>query len=107
MDFSELSKMQSMLSQAKEMQEQMDAKLAESIVEGTAGGGIVRIRMTGRKEVQRVSIQPTVLGSSPADLEMLEDLIAAAFNDALRQADELMQSNTAGMLGGLGLPGLA
>lgn len=106
MDFSDLNKMQSMLSQAKLMQEQMEQKLADSTVEGTSGGGMVTVTMTGKKQVQRIRIQPTALGSTPADLELLEDLITAAVNDAGRKADELMQSNVAGMMGGLDLPGL-
>ena len=106
MDFSDLNKMQSMLSQARLMQEQMEQKLSESTVEGTAGGGMVTVTMTGKKQVERIRIQPTALGSTPADLELLEDLITAAVNDAGRKADELMQSNVAGMMGGLDLPGL-
>ncbi len=106
MDFSDLNKMQSMLSQAKLMQEQMEQKLADSTVEGTSGGGMVTVTMTGKKQVLRIRIEPTALGSTPADLELLEDLITAAVNDAGRKADELMQSNVAGMMGGLDLPGL-
>ncbi len=106
MDFSDLNKMQSMLSQAKLMQEQMEQKLAESTVEATSGGGMVTVKMTGKKQVLRIRIEPTALGSTPSDLELLEDLITAAVNEAGRKADELMQSNVAGMMGGLDLPGL-
>ena len=106
MDLSDLGKMQGMLAQAKQMQEQMEQQLADATVEGAAGGGMVTVKMTGRKRVLNVRIMPTALGSSPQDLELLEDLIAAAVNDAGRKADELMQSNVAGMMGGLDLPGL-
>ena len=70
---------------------------------------MVTVKMTGKKTVLSIRIVPTALGSTPQDLELLEDLIAAAVNDADRKADELMQSNVAGMMGGLGdlnLPGL-
>ena len=107
MDFSDLNSMQSMLSQAKLMQEQMEQKLAESVVEATSGGGMVTVKMTGKKQVLRIRIEPTALGSNAADLELLEDLITAAVNEAGRKADELMQSNVAGMMGGLDLPELA
>ncbi len=106
MDFSALSKMQGMLAQAQQMQEQMDQKLAEATVEGTSGGGMVNVRMNGKKRVLSIRIVPTALGATPQDLELLEDLITAAVNDAGRKADELMQSNVAGMMGGLDLPGL-
>lgn len=107
MDFSDMNKMQAMLSQARLMQEQMEQQLADATVEGTSGGGMVTVQMTGKKTVLRVRIQPTALGATAQDLELLEDLIAAAINDAGRKADELMQSNVAGMMGGLDLPELA
>ncbi|RXH55779.1 YbaB/EbfC family nucleoid-associated protein [Granulicella sibirica] len=106
MDFSDLSKMKDMLSQAQAMQSEMEQKLSETVVEGTSGGGLVTVRMNGRKEVLRLKIAPTAMGSSAADLELLEDLITAAVNEAGRKADDAMKSSTAGMLGGLGLPGL-
>ena len=103
MDF---SKMQDMMAQAQAMQEQMDAKLAETVVEATSGGGLVTVRMNGRKEVLRLRIQPTAVGATAADLELLEDLITAAVNEAGRKADQAMQSGMAGLMGGLDLPGL-
>jgi DNA-binding YbaB/EbfC family protein len=75
-------------------------------VEASSGGGVVTVRMNGKKEVLRVKIEPTAMGSSASDLELLEDLIAAAVNEAGRRADEAMKSNLAGMMGGLGLPNL-
>ena len=102
-------KMQEMLEQAQKMQEQVQQKLGQTIVEGAAGGGAVSVQMNGQKQVLKVKIDPNAVGSlsgSGADLEMLEDLIAAAFNDAGRRADEAIKSNLSGVLGGLNLPGL-
>ena len=107
MDFSDLDKMQDMLAQASQMQEQMDAKLGSTVVEADSGGGMVHVRMSGKKELLRLKIEPTALGSSPADLELLEDLIVAAVNKAARLAEEASQAASASMLGGLNLPGLS
>ena len=106
MNFSDLGKMKEMMSQAKQMQEQMEKKLAETVVEASTGGGVVTVRMNGKKEVLRLKIEQTAMGSSADDLELLEDLIAAAVNEAGRKADEVMKSSMAGMMGGLGLPDL-
>lgn len=106
MDFSDLAKMKDMLGQAKQMQEQMERKLAETVVEATAGGGVVTVRMNGKKEVLRLKIEPTAMGSTAGDLELLEDLIAAAVNEAGRRVDDAIKSSMAGMMGGLGLPNL-
>ncbi len=106
MNFSDLGKMKEMMSQAKTMQEQMERKLSETAVEAQAGGGMVTVRMNGRKELLRLKIEPTAMGSSVGDLELLEDLITAAVNDAGRKADEAMKSSVVGMMGGLNLPGL-
>lgn len=100
-------KLQEMLGQAKQMQEQMQQKLSQSIVEASSGGGAVTVKMNGKKEVLKVTIDPaavTSLSGSTADVEMLEDLIAAAFNEAGRRAEELLKSSMQGMLGGLNLP---
>ena len=106
MNFSDLGKMKEMMSQAKAMQEQMEQKLAATVVEAEAGGGMVSVRMNGRKEVLRLKIEPTAMGSNASDLELLEDLIIAAVNEAGRRADEAMKQSVAGMMGGLNLPGL-
>jgi len=106
MDFSDLAKMKDMLGQAKQMQEQMERKLAETVVEATAGGGVVTVRMNGKKEVLRLKIEPTAMGSTAGDLELLEDLIAAAVNEAGRRVDDAIKASMAGMMGGLGLPNL-
>ncbi len=103
----DMSKMEAMLAQAKQMSEMAGEHLAKVTVEGSAGGGAVRVRMSGKKEVLGVTLDPAVLGalgSSPDDLQMLEDLLQAAFNDAGRRADEAAGGSMAGMLGGLGLP---
>jgi DNA-binding YbaB/EbfC family protein len=104
MDFSDLGKMKEMLGQAKQMQEQMERRLAETVVEATTGGGVVTVRMNGKKEMLRLTIDPSAIGSTGSDLELLEDLITAAVNEAGRRADEAMKSSVAGMMGGLGLP---
>jgi hypothetical protein len=96
-----------MLGQAKQMQEEMQQKLSRSIVEASSGGGAVTVKMNGKKEVLKVTIDPSAVSSltgSAADVEMLEDLIAAAFNEAGRRAEELLKSSMQGMLGGLNLP---
>ena len=103
MDF---SKMQEMMEQAQAMQAQMEEKLAATVVEAQSGGGVVTVRMNGRKEVLRLKIEPSAVGSSGSDLELLEDLITAAVNEAGRRADEAMQTNVSGLMGGMNLPGL-
>ena len=104
MNFSDLGKMKEMMSQAKVMQEQMERKLSETVVEAESGGGMVHVRMNGRKEVLRIKIEPTAMGANASDIELLEDLITAAVNEAGRRADEAMKSSVQGMMGGLDLP---
>jgi DNA-binding YbaB/EbfC family protein len=106
MNFSDLGKMKEMMGQAKQMQEQMERKLAETVVEASSGGGVVTVRMNGKKEVLRLKIEPSAIGSAGSDLELLEDLITAAINEAGRRADEVIKSSVAGLMGGLNLPGL-
>jgi nucleoid-associated protein EbfC len=102
-------KMQEMLTQASQMQEEVQRKLANTIIEGTSGGGAVTATINGKKQVLKIRIDPsavTNLGSNQADLEMLEDLIVAAVNDAGRKAEEALQGQLKGMLGGMNIPGL-
>ena len=106
MDFSDLSKMQDMLAQAQQMQTQMDERLAGLTVEADSGGGAVTARMNGKKELLKLTIAPSAASAAAGDITMLEDLIVAAINAASRKADDAQQSSAAGMLGGLGLPGL-
>jgi DNA-binding YbaB/EbfC family protein len=100
-------KIQEMLGQAKQMQEEVQHKLAATVVEASSGGGAVTVRMNGKKEVLKVTIDPAAVasltGSSP-DVEMLEDLVAAAMNEAGRRAEEILKSTVQGMMGGLNLP---
>ena len=103
MDF---GKMQEMLEQAQAMQSQMEEKLSATVVEAQSGGGVVTVRMNGRKEVLRLKIDPAAVGSAGSDLELLEDLITAAVNEAGRCADAAMQTSVSGLMGGLNLPGL-
>ena len=106
MDFSDLGKMKEVMGQARQMQEQMERKLSETVVEASSGGGVVTVRMNGKKEVLRLKIEPSAIGSAGSDLELLEDLITAAVNEAGRRADEAIKASVAGMMGGLGLPDL-
>lgn len=106
MNLSDLAKMKDMMGQARQMQEQMERKLQETIVEASTGGGMVSVRMNGKKEILRLKIEPTAVGSAGSDLELLEDLIVAAVNEAGRRADDAMKASMAGMMGGLNLPGL-
>jgi DNA-binding YbaB/EbfC family protein len=102
-------KLQEMLSQASQMQEEMQRKLGQAVVEGTSGGGAVTATMNGKKQLLKIRIDPAAvvsLGGSQADVEMLEDLVVAAVNEAGRKAEEIAQSSVKGLLGGLNLPGL-
>ncbi len=103
-------KMQEMLSKASQMQEEVQRRLASTILEGSSGGGAVTATINGKKQLLKVRIDPaavTTLGSNKADLEMLEDLIVAAVNDAGRKAEEALQGQLKGLLGGLNLPDLS
>ena len=96
--------LQNMMKQAQQMQERMQKQMAEMKLEATAGGGMVTVTMNGAKQVLALKIDPEAV--SKEDVEMLQDLILAAINDAQRKADEAMQSSMGGMLGGLKIPGL-
>jgi DNA-binding YbaB/EbfC family protein len=103
-------KIAEMLSQAGQMQEEVQRKLSQIIVEGSSGGGAVMATMNGKKQLLKIHIDPAaVLGLSAdqPDVEMLEDLVVSAVNDAGRKAEEAMQSSVQGMLGGLKLPGMS
>ena len=102
-------KIKEMLSQANEMQEEVQRKLGQTIVEGSSGGGAVTATMNGKKQLLKLRIDPSAvvgLGGNQPDVEMLEDLVVGAVNEAGRKADEAIQSSVQGMLGGLKLPGL-
>ncbi len=91
--------LQEMMSAARQQYEQLQRKMQETIVEASSGGGSVTVKMNGQKQVISVSIDPEVVKSG--DLEMLQDLVMAAFNGAGQKVDEAMQSSVGGMLGGL------
>jgi nucleoid-associated protein EbfC len=93
--------MQALVQQAQQLQE----KLQQTVIEASAGGGSVTIKMNGKKEVLAVTIDPEIVKSG--DVEMLQDLVVAAVNEGNRKVDETLQSNLGGMLGGMlggGLP---
>ncbi len=103
-------KLSEMLSQASHMQEEVQRKLSETVVEGTSGGGAITATMNGKKELLKIRIDPSAvigLSGSKPDVEMLEDLVVAAVNDAGRHADEAIKTNVQGILGGLKIPGLS
>jgi DNA-binding YbaB/EbfC family protein len=106
MGFPDMSKMQAMLEQAQAMKGEMDERLAATVVEADAGGGAVVVRMSGTKELLKVTIAPSAASAAAGDITLLEDLIVVAVNAAARKADEAQQASAAGMLGGLGLPGM-
>ena len=100
-------KMQEMLEQARQMQDQVREKLRQTVVEASSGGGAITVKMNGQKQILQLKIDAAAmasLSSSPSDVEMLEDLVTAAINESGRRADEAMKSNLTGMLGGLNLP---
>ena len=104
-------KMAEMLQQAKTMQEEMQRKLSQTVVEGSSGAGAVTATMNGKKELIRIKIDPSAVASLSGpnpDVELLETLIVGAVNDAGHKADEAIQSSLKGALGGLNLniPGL-
>jgi len=96
--------MQMLQEMQREMQRIQD-QLGETLVTGTAGNGLVTVRMTALKEMRGVTIKPEAIDASDATL--LEDLVVAAVNDALAKADATAQSQLGGLMGGLGLPGMA
>lgn len=91
--------LQELMSQAKQQYEVLQKKMQETVVEGSAGGGTVVVKMDGRKQVLSVKIEPEAVKSG--DVEMLQDLILAALNEAARRIDSQMQSTVGGMLGGM------
>jgi DNA-binding YbaB/EbfC family protein len=96
--------MQQMMKQAQQMQERLQKQMADMRVEATAGGGMVTVVVNGAKQLQSIKIDPEVV--SKEDVEMLQDLILAAVNDAQRKADEEMSKTMGGMMGGLKISGL-
>jgi DNA-binding YbaB/EbfC family protein len=100
-------KISEMLTQASHMQEEVQRKLEGTVVEGSSGGGAVTATLNGKKQLLKIKIDPSaVAGLVGQDVEMLQDLIVAAVNEAGRKAEEVIQSSVQGMLGGLKMPGL-
>ncbi len=95
-----MGNMQAMMKQAQQMQQKLQEEIAQIRVEASAGGGMVSVRMDGQKNVLGVKIDPEVAG----DVEMLQDMMMAAFNEAAKKVDEEARQKMAGMLGGMGLP---
>ena len=95
---------QNALAQAQEMLAKAQAELAATSVEGTAGGGAVRVAMNGEQKITGITLSPDVC--DPEDVEMLQDLIMAAITDASEKASDLQSQSFGAITGGLGLPGL-
>ncbi len=100
----DLGNLQKMLKQAKEMQDQLQKELAELRVEGTSGGGMVTVTLDGQKNLAGLRLNPEVVNRD--DIDMLQDLIVAAFNDAAAKVDEQMSQKLSSLGGGLKIPGL-
>lgn len=96
--------LQQLMSQAKQQYEALQKKMEQTVVEASSGGGTVTVKMDGRKQLHSVRIDPEAVKAG--DVEMLQDLITAAVNEAARKVDDAMQSTMGGMLSGLGLGGL-
>jgi DNA-binding YbaB/EbfC family protein len=96
--------LQDLMSKAKAQYDTLQKKMQDTVVEATSGGGAISVKMDGRKQLLNLRIDPEAVKSG--DVEMLQDLITAAINEAARKIDAQMQSTVGGMLGGLGIPGL-
>ncbi len=99
--------MSQMIKQAQKMQEQMmkmQEEIEEKVFEATSGGGVVSVKVSGKKELKEINIKPEAV--DPDDVEMLQDLILAAVNEALRCADENSANEMGKLTGGLNIPGL-
>lgn len=107
MKFPGMGNMGNIMKQAQKMQKEMaklQAQLEEKEVEASAGGGMVKVVANGKKEVISITIDPDVV--DPEDVEMLQDLVLAATNEALRKADELVSGEMQKITGGMNMPGM-
>ena len=95
--------LQDMLAQARQQAEKLQEKMQQITVEASSGGGSVTVKMSGQKQLLSVAIEPEVVKSG--DIEMLQDLVMAAVNEAVRKVDDAVKSSLGGMFGGMGLPG--
>jgi DNA-binding YbaB/EbfC family protein len=96
--------LQEMMSQARQKYDELQKKLQSTVVDASAGGGSVTVKMNGQKQVLSVVIEPEIVKSG--DVEMLQDLVTAAVNAAVRKVDDELQSSMGSMLGGLNIPGM-
>jgi nucleoid-associated protein EbfC len=94
-----------MMKQAQQMQERLQQQMAEMRVEASAGGGMVTVVVNGNKQIQSLTIDPEVV--SKEDVEMLQDLILAAINDANRKAEDQLSKQMSGLMGGMKIPGMS
>ncbi len=94
-----MKKLQSMMKQAQEMQARMEAEMQTMRFEASSGGGVVKLAMDGSKKVLEVWIDPAAV--DPEDVEILQEMLVAAFNDASRQVDEAMSTRLGGLTSGL------
>jgi DNA-binding YbaB/EbfC family protein len=92
------------MKQAKELNDRLQGQLGELRVEGSAGGGMVTVVLNGFRQLLQVTIDPEVV--SKDEVEMLQDLVVAAVNDANRKVEEELKRNLGGLMGGLSIPGL-
>jgi DNA-binding YbaB/EbfC family protein len=99
-----MGKMLKQLQEAQTKMMQAQEELAAKTVEGSAGGGMVKVVSNGRHEILSVKIDPSVV--DPEDVEMLEDLVGAALNDASSRVDEMIRAEMGRLTGGLGMPGV-
>jgi DNA-binding YbaB/EbfC family protein len=93
-----------LMKQLQQAQERIQSEIASMVVEATSGGGMVKVEMDGQKQLLRLTIDPEVV--SRDDVEMLQDLILAAINDASRKVDAAVQEKLGGLTGGMKIPGL-
>ncbi|PYV25254.1 MAG: YbaB/EbfC family nucleoid-associated protein [Acidobacteria bacterium] len=99
-----LQQMQQIMKQVQQMQEQLQKQLDELVVEASAGGGMVTVKMNGQKHLVAVQIEPEVFAAK--DAEMLQDLVLAAVNEAARKVDEQLAGRVGNLASGLNIPGL-
>jgi nucleoid-associated protein EbfC len=96
--------MQQLMKQAQKMQEQLQKNMESTVIEASAGGGMVSVKMNGNKQLLSIQIDQEVFGGG--DKEMLQDLVVAAVNEGIRKIDEALAGQIGNMTGGLKIPGL-
>jgi len=97
----DIKQLQQLMTQAQERAQELQKQMQSTVVEATAGGGSVTVKMNGQKRIVAITIDPEVVRSG--DVEMLQDLVLAAVNEASRKVDDAVQASVGGMLGGMGL----